>query len=79
MPIKVWQNENDPTDFVVAATLANRKSREKLYKELVADCEITVDSKGNCQRDAVKACKLLYSNYHAALRKNYSAHRPAMP
>eukprot|EP00965_Chrysotila_dentata_P166559 5498948-Pleurochrysis_carterae.AAC.1 len=67
-------------DFVVAASLAGRKSPEKLYKELVADCEITVESKGNCQRNERKACEQLYSNYHSALHlKNYSKQQSAMP
>eukprot|EP00965_Chrysotila_dentata_P247785 6207960-Pleurochrysis_carterae.AAC.2 len=67
VPIKVWQNKNDPSDFIVAATLAGRTRREELYKELVAECEIKVDYKGNCQRDAT------------AVRKNFTAHRPGLP
>ena len=78
-PIVAWTNPHDSHDVVLAACLVGRYSREKLYHELVADCEITVGDNGRCERDAVVLTSALYTNYRKALRTDYTLTRPAHP
>ena len=78
VPLKLWQNPDEPNDFVVSARLPSRQAREKEYNALAADCEILVGSKGNCERCAIRAASQLYSNYRQALRQEYTAERPAL-
>ena len=79
VPIKIWVNPNDENDFLVMTRLAGRHAREKLYNELVSDCDIVVGPSGSCERDAVHAVTEMYANYGAAMRTDYSAERPAQP
>ena len=78
-PICAWINPYDPDDVVLTASLVGRYRREKLYHQLVDDCEITVGENGRCERDAVKLASALYSNFRQALRSVYSTERPARP
>ena len=50
IPIKVWENEDDPGDFVLTAKLASRQSREREYKTLADGFDIVVGSNGRCER-----------------------------
>ena len=79
--ICAWINPYDPDDVVLTASLVHvgRHRREKLYHQLVADCEITVGENGRCERDAVKLASALYLNFRQALRSVYSTERPARP
>ena len=79
VPIKAWINPNDPTDFVLSAQLASRWRREGKYNELVQAQNIEVGPNGRCQRDVVEAIASIYRNNAAALRSDYSSHRPAQP
>lgn len=78
-PIKVWVNEHDPSDFVLAARLAARKAREDKYHELAEQQNIIVGPNGRCQRDVGTAICDIYTNNAAALRSHYSLARPAQP
>ena len=78
-PICIWENPYDPTDFVLAARLAGRWSREREYHAIASNMNIVVGANGRCERDAVKCTSLLYANYAAALRTDYSSERPAQP
>ena len=77
--IMVWQNPEDPNDFVTMAALAGRNLREAEYEKIVTGADIVVSQKGSCARSASKAASELYSNYELALRKTYTMKRPAMP
>ena len=77
--IVVWQNPEDPSDFVAMAALAGRNLREAEYQRIVDGADIVVSQKGSCSRSASKAASELYSNYELALRKCYTVKRPAMP
>ena len=77
--IKVWQNPEDPDDFVSMAALAGRHLREAEYDRIVADADIVGSEKGSCSRSAIKAAAEMYSNYRLALRANYTKERPAQP
>uniref|UniRef100_A0A7S0L6P5 Uncharacterized protein n=1 Tax=Coccolithus braarudii TaxID=221442 RepID=A0A7S0L6P5_9EUKA len=79
LPIQVWENPDDPADFVSAVVMPGRHRRETLYRELVSDCEIVVGPNGRCERDCVKLVSKLYSDYQYVLRSNFSLSRPAMP
>eukprot|EP00965_Chrysotila_dentata_P116148 3839799-Pleurochrysis_carterae.AAC.1 len=39
-PIKIWENPNDPTDFLVMTQLASRQAREKEFSSLADACNI---------------------------------------
>lgn len=77
--IKVWENPDDPEDFISMAALAGRHLREAEYERIVAGADIVVSEKGSCSRSATKAAAELYSNYASALRKTYTNERPAQP
>jgi hypothetical protein len=79
VPIRVWENPNDQNDFVLTARLAGRHAREREFDAIASTMDITVGANGRVERDAIKCTSLLYSNYAAALRKTYSADRPAQP
>ena len=79
VPIRVWQNPHAEKDYVLAAKLAARVPREKEYDSIVSTMDIIVGANGRCERDVVKCAKLLYTNYAAALRSEYSLDRPAQP
>lgn len=79
-PIKVWQNPDDESSFVLAPSLVGRSLREKLYKEIASRCEISVDPvTGRCERDTIKCTNDMYRKYHKAMRDNFSTERPAQP
>ena len=78
-PIMVWENPTDSTDFVLAARLAGRTSREGKYREIAKTMNIEVGVNGRCERDFVECASLLYTKYAKALRQNYSPERPAQP
>ena len=78
-PIHVWDRPSDASDFVLAPTVASRWPREKLYATLAAEQNIVVGLNGRCERDVIEASSRLYSNYQPALRKVYTASRPAQP
>ena len=67
VPIRVWENPDDSSDFVLTAKLASRCAREKEYREIAATMNIKVGDNGRCERDAIKCTSLLYSNYAKAL------------
>ena len=77
--IKVWRNENNPGDFVLMAALPARSAREADYRRCVERAEIQVSSSGACERDAVQAASILYSNDKGAMRKNFTEERCASP
>ena len=79
VPIKVWINPVDASDFVLAARLPGRHAREKKFGELADSQEIIVGANGRCQRDVGKAICDMYVNNAPALRNNYSTARPAQP
>ena len=79
VPIRVWENKDDSSDFVVTAKLASRMKREKEYNTIADSMNITVGANGRCERDAIECTSLLYSNFAKALRKDYSIDRPAQP
>ena len=80
IPLRLWENPDDPDDFVAFPILPGRYARENEYAALAAAAQIQVSPSGNsCQRDAVVAASELYSAYGAAMRTNYSLHRPAQP
>eukprot|EP00965_Chrysotila_dentata_P010914 355221-Pleurochrysis_carterae.AAC.1 len=78
-PIRIWENPNDPTDFLVMAQLASRQAREKEFNTLADTCNIVVGADGHCQRDATVLVQNMYFNFKSAMRTNFSAERPAMP
>ncbi|KAL1520725.1 hypothetical protein AB1Y20_022293 [Prymnesium parvum] len=78
-PIKVWQNPNDPSDYVSCPQLAARPAREKLYAQLCDESEIEVRENGRCERDAIKVTSSLYCNYALAMRTDFTSQRPARP
>ena len=77
--IKVWRDENNPGDFVLMAALPARSAREADYRRCVERAEIQVSSSGACERDAVQAASILYSNDKGAMRKNFTEERCASP
>jgi hypothetical protein len=79
VPIRVWENPNNSSDFVLAAKLASRCKREAEYREIASTMNITVGSNGRCERDAIECTSLLYTNFASALRKEYTTDRPAQP
>ena len=79
MPIRLWQNPTDDSDFVLTAALAGRHAREKEFAAIAEQQNIIVGANGRCERDAVECTERLYSNYRPALRKLYSVARPAQP
>ena len=79
VPIRVWQNPNYNTDFVLTATLASRWAREQEFSAIAKQQNIVVSANGRCERDAVMCTERLYSNYSSALRKIYTVARPAQP
>ena len=78
-PIKVWENKEDKTDFVLSARLAGRTLREAKYCEIAKTMNIEVGENGRCERDFGECTALLYSKYAKALRQQYSLDRPAQP
>ena len=78
-PICIWENPHDPTDFVLAARLAGRWSREREYHAIASKMNIVVGANGRCERDAVRCTELLYTTYAGALRQDYTTERPAQP
>ena len=79
VPIRAWQNPHRPSDYVLSAKLASRQAREGEYHQIAAGMDVVVGVNGRCERDVVKCASLFYTNYAAALRKEYSEHRPAQP
>ena len=77
--VKVWQNPEDPDDFVAMAKLVGRRVREGEYNRIVEEAGIVVSTRGSCSRDTVRAAGELYTNYKDALRTNFSKERPALP
>eukprot|EP00966_Prymnesium_polylepis_P077862 1804917-Prymnesium_polylepis.1 len=77
VPIKVWENEKHPSDFILAATIAGRHSREKKYAEIAKEMNTVAGPSGRCERNAVECTSLLYSKYSKALRPQYTFDRPA--
>ena len=78
-PISVWTNPYDESDIVLTAALASRWPREREYKAIASEMNITVGSNGRCERDTIACTSNLYSNYCMALRSEYSVERPAQP
>ena len=78
-PIPIWVNPDDDTDVENVPCLVGRYKREKLFHELADACLIKVGANGRCERDARVCATDLYSNFAAALRKDFSAERPARP
>ena len=79
VPLFVWVNPDDPDECVEFPILPGRHSRQKEFRELVDAGQISVGSRGNCQRDARVAVAELYEAYAGAMRTNYTEHRPALP
>ena len=78
MPIKVWEDPDDPKSCVVACQLAPRKPREALYHQLADDCGILVSPvTGRCERDSVKLVDAMYSDFKDAMRSDFTEERPA--
>ena len=77
--IRVYEDPNDDKSFVAAATIASRERREKLFGELADAQGIVVGSNGRCERDAAKITARMYDEFAGAMRKDYSALRPAQP
>ena len=79
VPIRVWENPNDSSDFVVTAKLVSRVRREAEFSMIAETMNITVSADGRCERDAIECTSLLYSNFSKALRQAYTLDRPAQP
>ena len=79
VPIRVWENPEDNTDFVLTATLASRPSRKREFASIADEQGIVVSENGRCERDAIECTRRLYSNYRNALRQVYDVQRPAQP
>ena len=80
VPIKVWEDPDDPRSSVVACALASRWKREALYNEIADESGIIVSAAtGRCERDSEKLINAMYSNFQGAMRSDFSAHRPAQP
>ena len=79
LPVRVWENPDDPSDFVASAKLPGRHRRETLYRDLVDACDIVVGPNGRCERDCEVLVNKLYSDYRSAMRSNFSPERPAQP
>ena len=78
-PLPLWQNIDAECDDVPFPVLPGRFQREKELAAITAEAGIQVDSFGNCQRNACVAATELYSAYAGAMRKNFTAERPAQP
>eukprot|EP00965_Chrysotila_dentata_P154064 5092004-Pleurochrysis_carterae.AAC.3 len=79
VPIKAWENPDDPADYKLTAVLPGRVAREKEYGVLSENCGITVSAHGCCERDAVTAAERLYFNEVMSMRANLSEDWPAQP
>ena len=79
IPIPIWVNPFNETDYVSALKLTGRVLREREYLSIVDSLGIAVGENGRCERDVIKCTSLLYSNYAMALREEYSNERPAQP
>ena len=80
LPLHMWENPDDPSDFVEFPVLPGRYAREREFAAIAAEAEIKVSASGNCcQRDACAAASEMYSAYSAAMRSNFSEDRPAQP
>uniref|UniRef100_A0A7S4BZD0 Uncharacterized protein n=1 Tax=Chrysotila carterae TaxID=13221 RepID=A0A7S4BZD0_CHRCT len=78
-PTRIWENPNDPNDYLVMASLTSRQCREQEFDSMAAEANIIVGPGGHCQRDSVALVKDMYSNFAGAMRSNVSADRPAQP
>eukprot|EP00965_Chrysotila_dentata_P152283 5032378-Pleurochrysis_carterae.AAC.1 len=78
-PIRVWENPNDPMDFLVMASLSSRQTREKEFDAMASEANIIVGPNGHCQRESVALVRDMYSNFAGAMRSIFSAERPAQP
>ena len=80
VPLALWTNPEDSSDYVPFPVLPGRYLREKEYAEIADSGNILVSADGrSCQRNACLAATELYSNYTQAMRSNFSQHRPAQP
>ena len=79
MPIKVWENPNDSSDFLIMTQLAGRRARHADFNSIAGTCGIVVGADGHCQRDTVELINTMYSRYKGAMRSNFSSSRPAQP
>ena len=60
--------------------LPSRQKRELEYEGLAARTGVVANATtGSAQRDPVRACGVLYTQFKAAMRDNFSAARPARP
>jgi len=76
----MWEDPGDPRHHVLAAQLASRWPRERLYHEICDDAGIIVSSTtGRCERDSVKLVNDMYSNFQRAMRDTFTSARPAQP
>ena len=78
-PIHAWTNPFDDSDFLSTPRLAARWSREREYRKIADAMNIQVSASGRCERDVIKLCSKLYSDYAGALRSDFTSHRPAQP
>eukprot|EP00965_Chrysotila_dentata_P236192 6201174-Pleurochrysis_carterae.AAC.1 len=78
-PIKIWENPNDLSDFLVMTQLASRQARKREFNALAAECNTVVGSDGHCRRDATELIQGMYTNFKNAMRTNFSVERSAMP
>eukprot|EP00965_Chrysotila_dentata_P247259 6207648-Pleurochrysis_carterae.AAC.1 len=78
-PIRVWENPNDTSDFLVMTSLASRQSREKEFNLMADAADIVVSPNGHCQRDATALVRNMYVNFKDAMCNNFSTTRPAQP
>ena len=77
MPIKIWENPHDESDFLVMAQLAGRRARHADFNAIAGTCGIVVGADGHCQRDTVELINTMYSRYKGAMRSNFSTSRPS--
>ena len=58
VPIKIWVNPNDESDYVVMANVASRPARKKNFESIARTCNITIGDNGHCQRDVIEVTEM---------------------
>ena len=75
----VWTNPYDETDSLHAPAMASRQKVDKERARVYEGCDVLVSADGmSAERDAEICWASTYSKYHAAIRDDFSAARPAL-
>ena len=74
----VWMNKFDDNDVLTAPTMASRGLLEKERDEQYKGCNVLEsDDENSCERDVELVWQALYTQYHQALRSDFSKARAA--